>query len=335
MIKIAINGFGRIGRTFLRTILEDKLANTNIQVNAINVGPDNPEHILHLFKYDTLMGTYLNKIELINGQLKIGNYSIKIIAETDPTQINWQSLDVDLVVECTGKFTDADKAKIHIISGAKFVLISAPTNGEDITIIPGVNDNLFDAQKHKIISLGSCTTNAVAPLIKTINDEFEIISAFITTAHAYTASQNLLDNDKKDLRLARAAALNIIPSTTGAARVVAKIFPNLANAIKANAIRVPVADVSFIDLTFTSAKEISATLIHSAFIKAKEKKLNGILDITQEQLVSSDFKGNSHSVIVDSLLTQTIGNTAKVSGWYDNEWGYSCRLRDFVKQISL
>ncbi|MDR3647386.1 MAG: glyceraldehyde 3-phosphate dehydrogenase NAD-binding domain-containing protein [Candidatus Babeliales bacterium] len=334
MIKIAINGFGRIGRTFLRTILADEIAQENIEVKVINVGPDNSEHALHLFKYDTLMGTYQNKLSSTQGQIKVGNYSIKVIAETDPSKIDWKGLDVDLVVECTGKFTDADKAKIHINAGAKYVLISAPAKDEDITIIPGVNDEMFDSKKHKIISLGSCTTNAVAPLIKVINDAFSITSAFITTAHAYTATQNLLDNDKKDLRLARAAALNIIPSTTGAAKVVGKIFPELNTVIKANSLRVPVADVSFIDLTFVAKKAISINDIHAAFINAKDNNLNGILDITLEPLVSSDFKGNSHSVILDSLLTETIGNMGKVSGWYDNEWGYSCRLRDFIKSNS-
>lgn len=333
MIKIAINGFGRIGRTFLRTILADEIAQENIEVKVINVA-DNPEHALHLFKYDSLMGTYPNALSSTEGQIKVGNYSIKVIAETDPAKIDWQKLDVDLVVECTGKFTDADKAKIHLNSGAKYVLISAPARDEDITIIPGVNDQKFDPKKHKIISLGSCTTNAVAPLIRVINDTFQITSAFITTAHAYTATQNLLDNDKKDLRLARAAALNIIPSTTGAAKVVGKIFPELASVIKANALRVPVADVSFIDLTFVTKKEISINAIHAAFINAKENQMSGILDITLDPLVSSDFKGNSHSVILDSLLTETIGNMGKVSGWYDNEWGYSCRLRDFIKSSS-
>jgi len=214
------------------------------------------------------------------------------------------------------------------------VVISAPATDEDITIIPGVNDAQFDQNKHKIISLGSCTTNAIANVLKVLNDEFKIISAFMTTTHAYTTSQNLLDNDKKDLRRARAAALNIIPTSTGAAKAISKVIPDLKDIILANALRVPVANVSFLDLVFNTEKEISIKLIHEAFYKAKEN-LNGIIDITTEPLVSSDFEGNSNSVIIDSLLTQTVGNMAKVCGWYDNEWGYSCRLRDFVKKISM
>lgn len=331
MIKIGINGFGRIGRTFLRTILQDKFAKDKIQVSAINTGNAKPENVSHMFKYDTIMGTYPHEVNMTDHSLKIDNNIIKIISECDPSQINWKNLDVELVVDCTGCFTDGKLAAEHLKSGAKFVIISAPAKNEDITIIPGVNDNLFDKNKHKIISLGSCTTNAFLPTLKVIHEEFTITSGLMTTTHAYTNSQVLLDVEKNDLRRARAAALNIIPTTTGVAKLVGKIIPDLDNIVGATALRVPVGIVSLLDLSFTCKKTTTPQGINNAFIKASNNKLKGILDLTMEPLVSTDFKGNNNSVVIDGLLTQSANQMHKVFGWYDNEWGYSCRLRDFIK----
>ena len=331
MLSIAINGFGRIGRTLLRTILMD--STTNIKVSAINIGQTNPEFVAHMFKYDTIMGTYPKEVSINNNILTVDNYKIKIITETDPAKINWKNLEVELVVDCTGQFTDGKDAIQHINSGAKYVLISAPAQNEDITIIQGVNDHLFDKHKHKIISIGSCTSNAFLPTLKVLHDEFKIISGIMTTTHAYTNTQPLLDVERDDLRKARAAALNIIPTSTGAGKLIGKIIPELKDVIGTCAIRVPVGIVSLIDFSFTCDKPISVDLINSAFKKSSAGNLKNILAITMQPLVSSDFKENSNSVIIDGLLTQLAGNMAKVFGWYDNEWGYSCRLRDFVKTI--
>lgn len=330
MVKIAINGFGRIGRTFLRTILSDKKAQEKIEVCAINIGSGNPEHIAHLFKYDSIMGILNEEVKFEKGNLIINHYTIKIISELDPTKIDWKKNDVEMVVDCTGKFTDGKKAAIHLQSGAKYVLISAPAKNEDVSLVLGVNDKIFDPKKHKIISIGSCTTNALLPILKVINDEFKINFAYMTTTHAYTNSQVLLDVEKPDIRRSRAAALNMIPTTSGAVKMVGKIIPELNEKVGGCAIRVPTADVSLIDLSFTAGKEFATESINEAFKKAANNSLKGILDFTMLPLVSCDFKGNSHSVTVDGLMTQTTGNIAKVFGWYDNEWGYSCRLRDFI-----
>lgn len=331
MISIAINGFGRIGRTFLRTILQDSASLEKIKISAINIGPADINSTAHMFKYDTIMGTFPGQVIMEKDNLIIGKNIIKIVAESDPANINWLKLDVELVIDCTGHFTDANLAKLHLKSGAKYVLISAPAKNEDITIIPGVNDQEFDKNKHKIISLGSCTTNALLPILKTIHDEFIITSGFLTTTHAYTNSQVLLDVEKKDLRRGRAAAQNIIPTSTGAAKLVGKIIPGLKNIFEGCAIRIPLDIVSLVDISFVSKKTISPELINNAFEQAKNDVLKNILDITMQPLVSSDFKGISYSVTVDGLLTQTSGQMGKVFGWYDNEWGYSCRLRDFIK----
>ena len=334
MIKIGINGFGRIGRTLLRTILQDESSVKAVQVSAINIGPAKPEYVAHMFKYDTIMGTYNEEVAINNNILTIGKAKIKIIAEYNAENINWKNLDVDIVVDCTGAFTDGNIAKQHLKSGAKHVIISAPAKNEDITIILGVNDNLFDAEKHKIISLGSCTTNAFLTTLKVIHDEFTITSGLMTTTHAYTNTQVLLDVEEDDLRRARAAALNIIPTSTGASKLVGKIIPDLNNIVASTAIRVPVAIVSLLDLSFTCKKPTSVEQINNAFKNAAKTSLKEILDITTSPLVSCDFKGNSHSVIIDGLLTQSAGQMYKVFGWYDNEWGYSCRLRDFIKKLA-
>lgn len=332
-VKIAINGFGRIGRAFLRTILRDKQALSKLEVVAINIGPGNMEFVAHMFKYDTIMGTYHGDIALQNNKLLIDDHSIALFSETDPQAINWGKLGIDWVVDASGHFTKRQKAELHLKSGAKHVLISAPATDEDISIIPGINQKSFDKTKHKIVSLGSCTTNAFIPMLKVMHDNFGITNGFMTTVHAYTNSQVLLDVEAKSLRLSRAAAQNIIPTTTGASKMLAKVLPELADKIKATSLRVPVDVVSLIDLTVNTSKPVSADAINTAFQKAATASLKGFLAITQEPLVSSDFKGNSHSVTIDGLSTDALGNTAKVLGWYDNEWGYSERLKDFLLMV--
>lgn len=334
MIRIAISGFGRIGRTFLRCLLRDKKTLEHIQIVAINVGNSQPDTVAHMFKYDTLMGTYSASVHMDGDELVIDDYRIKIVAELDPEKLPWKKLAIDWVVDCTGHFTTRDGAAKHITAGAQRVLISAPAHDEDVAIIPGVNEELFDAKKHTIVSLGSCTTNAFMTMLKVLNDEFGIERGCMTTTHAYTNSQVLLDVDAKDLRFSRAAALNIIPTTTGASKMLAKVIPSLAGKISAIAIRVPVGKVSLIDLVFETKTNLSIEGIHKAFTHAAETHMKNILALTMEPLVSSDFSGNDNSVIIDGLLTNVNGTMGQVFGWYDNEWGYSMRLRDFLLYVS-
>lgn len=332
MLRIAINGFGRIGRNFLRCIMQDANALQKLRVVVINIGPAKRDYVAHMFKYDSLMGTYQGNVMLEGDELIIDGHRIKIIAESDPAAIAWNTFNIDWVVECTGKFTKREGAQKHITAGAHNVLISSPAHDEDVTIIPGVNDGAFDPKKHHIVSLGSCTTNALAPMLKVLNDTFGIEHGFMTTIHAYTNSQVLLDVETKDLRRSRAAALNIIPTTTGAMKVVTKILPELAGKLDGSALRVPVAKVSLIDFTFTSTNPLSTLSINEAFAKAANRgALQNILAITQVPLVSCDFSGDAHSVVIDGLLTAVNGERmGKVFGWYDNEWGYSMRLKDFL-----
>lgn len=329
-MKIAINGFGRIGRAFLRTLLLDPHARTSLKVVAINVGPAKPESTAHMFKYDTIMGTYPEVVSMQADTLLIGDYEIKIIAEPNAEKLPWKSLGIEWVVDATGAFTKRDKAELHIKSGAQKVLITAPAHDEDVSIIPGINHTMYDHPKHHIVSLGSCTTNAFIPMLKVLNDNFAITNGFMTTVHAYTNSQVLLDVEGESLRLSRAAALNMIPSTTGASKMLAKVIPELAHAIKATSLRVPVGIVSLIDLTVTTKKNVSASLINTAFTNAAQTSLKNIIAVSNEPLVSCDFRGNAHSVIIDALSTDAVDTTIKVLGWYDNEWGYSQRLKDFL-----
>lgn len=336
MLRIAINGFGRIGRNFLRTILDDKKAASQLTVVAINVGPASIDAVAHMFKYDSLMGTYEGTVTLENGYLVIDTLRIQILAEADATKLPWNKLAIDWVVDCSGKFTHRQDAQKHIDAGAGAVLISAPAHDEDVTIIPGVNDHLFNKSKHKIVSLGSCTTNALLPMLKVINDDFIIEHAVMTTVHAYTNSQALLDIEGKDLRRSRAAAINIIPTTTGAMKVAGKVIPELRGKLEGMALRVPVPKVSIVDLVFKTKKPISVEAINNAFLKAAQGSMKNIMKFTTEPLVSCDFNNDSHSVIIDSLLTTVTGqNLGKAFGWYDNEWGYSCRLRDFLMRDAL
>ena len=333
-MRIAISGFGRIGRTFLRCVLQDKKIREQIQIVAINIGNSQPEFTAHMFKYDTLMGTFLGDVSIANNELVIDNHHIKIVAELDPAKLPWKELEIDWVVDCTGKFTHRQGAQKHITAGAQRVLISAPAHDEDIAIIPGVNEQLFDAKKHKIVSLGSCTTNAFMTTVKALDDAFSITRGFMTTTHAYTNSQVLLDVDAKDLRFSRAAALNIIPATSGASKMLGKVFPHLDKKISVMAIRVPVGKVSLIDFVFETKKDLSVDGIHAAFMAAAKGGMKNILALTMEPLVSSDFSGNDNSVIIDGILTNVNGSMGQVFGWYDNEWGYSQRMKDFLLYVS-
>lgn len=330
-MRIAINGLGRIGRNFLRIILNDAQARKNMDIVAINIGPAKPESVAHMFKYDTLMGTYPGSVVVKGDTLVIGDESIKLFTEMDPEKLPWKALDVDWVVECTGCFTKRDGASKHLTAGAKKVLISAPAQDEDVSIIPGVNDADYNAAEDNIVSIGSCTTNAFLTMLKVLHDTFTIERCFMTTVHAYTNTQVLLDVEDGDLRRSRAAALNIIPTTTGAMKMMGKIIPELVGCVEAMAIRVPVAKVSLIDLTFMAKKPLTVKAMNDAFTTAANGPLKNILALTMEPLVSSDFNGDEHSVVIDGLLTTMCGDKmGKVFGWYDNEWGYSARLKDFL-----
>lgn len=331
-MNIAINGFGRIGKTFLRTILRDKKVAQKLHVAVINVGNGDPRAAALAFKYDSVMGTFPGSVEYKEGKLIIDELSIAVIRELDPLKAPWKSHAIDWVVEATGHFTQREGAQKHIIAGAHRVLITAPAHDEDIAIIPGVNCGLYDPHKHFIVSLGSCTTNALFTMLKVIDDAFAIEQAMMTTVHAYTNTQALLDVDAttKDLRKNRAAAINIVPTSTGAMSMVSKVMPHLTGKISGVSLRVPVPKVSIVDLTVIMKKNASAEEINAAFEKAAQGCLKDFVQFTREPLVSSDYGGNDHSSIIDGLMTESLGNLAKIFGWYDNEWGYSMRLRDFL-----
>lgn len=332
MIRVAISGFGRIGRNFLRAVLQDPKVQQHIQVVAINIGPAKKDFIAHMFKYDTLMGTFRGNVQFKDDELIVDKHRIKVLAELDPKKCDWKALSIDWVVESSGKFTKGSDALQHVQAGAQHVLITAPAKEEDIAIIPGVNEEQYNNQK--IVSLGSCTTNAFIPLVKIMHDAFGITRGFMTTVHAYTNSQVLLDVEGKDLRRSRAAALNIIPTTTGVSTMLIKIMPEMKGIIEAHALRVPVGKVSIIDFTFITKQSLTIDKIHAAIKKAMQGRMKGIVDVTMEPLVSSDFSGNNFSVIVDGLLTTVQENSGKIFGWYDNEWGYSERLKDFLVYVS-
>ncbi len=330
MITIAINGFGRIGRTFLRVLLADANALAHIRIAVINSGPAKPESVLHSFKYDTVMGTFHGDVNYKDGLLHVGDQNIVILHETDIAKVPWSAFGVDWVVDCSGKATHREKADLHLKSGARKVLISAPAHNEDIALIPGVNDALYDASKHHIVSLGSCTTNALMPVLQLLDDAYTITSAMVSTVHAYTNTQVLLDVDSDDPRRGRAAALNIVPTTTGATEMVAKVLPNLAGKVNGYAVRVPVAKVSWLEVIAQVARTPDREAVIALCERAARGEKKGILAITKEPLVSSDFAGDPHSVIVDAQLCSVTGSLVRVCGWYDNEWGYSCRMKDFL-----
>lgn len=334
-MRIAVNGFGRIGRNFVRALMQDAQARKSISLVAINIGPANRDTAAYMFKYDTLMGTFPGTVRLENQTLIIDDCAIPLLSESAPERIDWKKYNIDWVVECSGHFTHREGAQKHIDAGARNVLISAPAKDEDVTIILGVNDAAFNPQKDHIVALGSCTTNALLPLTKCLHDAFTITQGFMTTVHAYTNSQVLLDVETgdKDMRRSRAAALNIIPTSTGAMKVLGKIMPELEGKFKGIAMRVPVGKISILDVVIHTQKPISVDAIHEAIQKAAKGSMKGIIDLSMEPLVSSDYSGNNYSVVVDGLLTEAEGSMAKIVGWYDNEWAYSVRLKDFLVKV--
>ena len=327
--RIGINGFGRIGRQVLKATLERHPE--DLEVVAINDLTD-PETNAHLLKYDSTYGRFPGKVEALEDGLSINGKEVKVVAERDPARIPWGDHGVDIVVESTGIFTDASRAAGHLEGGAKKVIISAPAKGEDLTIVLGVNDDKYEPGAHRIVSNASCTTNCIAPVAKVLHDRFHIRKGLMSTIHSYTNDQKILDQVHDDMRRARAAAANIIPTSTGAARAVGLALPELNGRIHGLAYRVPTTTVSIVDFTAEIDSDVTAEEINDAFREAAATTMQGIMDVTDEPLVSSDFRGDSHSAILDSLSTIVIGgNMVKVLAWYDNEWGYSCRVADLAQ----
>jgi glyceraldehyde 3-phosphate dehydrogenase len=331
-IKIGINGFGRIGRLTLRSIKQ--YHDRELEVVAVN-DLANSKTNAHLFKWDSTYGRYPGEVSSSEGTIIVDGRPIKVLAERDPGAIPWKSLGVEIVLESTGLFTDAAKAAAHIAGGAKKVIISAPAKKDDITLVMGVNHQKYDPACHNIISNASCTTNALAPAAKVLHDNFTIIKGMMNTVHAYTNDQKLQDIAHQDLRRSRAACVNIIPTSTGAASAIGRVLPELEGKMHGVSLRVPTATVSVVDLVVETGRNTSIAEINQAFKTAAEGPMRGILEYCDEELVSMDFKGNTHSCILDSLNTMVVGgNLVKILAWYDNEWGYSCRLADLAAFIA-
>lgn len=329
-VKVAINGFGRIGRLFFRSCY----GIPEIEIVAINDLTD-AYTLSHLLKYDSVHGRFPANVKASDNAIYVDERKIQVFAETAPERLPWEDLKIDIVVESTGRFTDRAGASKHLEAGAKWVIITAPAKEEDITVVMGVNHHLIDPSKHKLISNASCTTNCLAPVAKVIHENFGIERGFATTVHSYTNDQRILDLPHKDLRRARAAALSMIPTTTGAAKAVGKVLPELKGKLDGLAIRVPTPNVSLVDLVVQLSRETTEKEINDVLIKASQEELKGILLVTDEPLVSIDFNGSDFSSIVDALVTKVIeGKLAKVLAWYDNEYGYSCRVRDLILYIS-
>ncbi|HVU47849.1 MAG TPA: type I glyceraldehyde-3-phosphate dehydrogenase [Terracidiphilus sp.] len=324
-VKVGINGFGRIGRNVLRAAL----GNPEIEFVAVN-DLTSPATLAHLLKHDSILGNLKNEISAGEDSITIDGKKIKVYAERDPAKLPWADNGAEIVVESTGHFTDATKAKAHLGTTVKKVIISAPATNEDITVVLGVNEDKYDPAKHNVISNASCTTNCLAPVVKVLIKEFGIVSGIMTTIHSYTNDQVILDFPHKDLRRARAAALNMIPSSTGAAKALKLVIPETAGKLDGFAIRVPTPNVSIVDLTFISEKTTDAKAVNAALKAASEGELKGILGYEAGELVSSDFKGDRRSSIVDAPLTKVVGQSVKVLSWYDNEWGYSNRVVDLI-----
>ena len=325
-IKVGINGFGRIGRNVLRTAVDDQ----NIEFVAVN-DLTSPATLAHLLKYDSILGNLKHDIKATGDSISINGRSIRVFSEKDPAAIHWESVGAQIVIESTGRFTDADQAKKHLRGPVKKVIISAPAKDEDITIVLGVNEDKYEPGKHHIISNASCTTNCLAPVAKVLNDTFKIQSGTMTTIHSYTNDQVILDFPHKDLRRARAAALSMIPTSTGAAKAIYLAIPELKGKLDGFAMRVPTPNVSVVDLVAFVEKATNVDEVNNALKRASEGPLKGILGYETAELVSSDYKGDPRSSIVDSPLTRVVnGNCVKVISWYDNEWGYSCRVRDLI-----
>jgi glyceraldehyde 3-phosphate dehydrogenase len=328
--RIGINGFGRIGRNYLRAALAQ---NSDLEIVAVNDLSD-PKSLAHLLKYDSVGGRLDAAVSVDGDSIVVNGKSIRVLAERDPAKIDWAELGVEIVVESTGFFTNADDARKHIEAGAKKVIISAPATGEDATFVIGVNEHLYEPENHHVISNASCTTNCLAPLVKVFMDNFGIKNGLMTTIHAYTADQNLQDGPHSDLRRARAAAINIVPSTTGAAKAIGVVIPELKGKLDGFALRVPIPTGSITDLTLISEKAVTVEEINAAYKKAAEGELKGILMYTEDPIVSSDIVGDPHSSIYDSGLIRVIDNTVKLSSWYDNEWGYSNRLVELTALVA-
>ncbi|MEK6863644.1 MAG: type I glyceraldehyde-3-phosphate dehydrogenase [Nanoarchaeota archaeon] len=337
MINVAINGFGRIGRTVFRAAWEDK----SINIVAVNDLTDN-KTLAHLLKYDSVHGLFSENVTASDGYLTVGKKKIKVMAEQDPSKLPWKKLGIDVVVESTGRFTDPYKAAAHLKAGAKRVLISAPCKCEadkvcpanTVTLVSGVNEHAYNKNKHKIISNASCTTNCVAPILKVVEDHIGIKRCFFTTIHAYTSSQKLVDGPHKDLRRSRAAAINIIPASTGADVAAVEAIPELRGKVRGLAFRVPVADGSVTDFTIETQREVTPKEVNEIFKKAAGGKLKGIIQYSEDELVSTDIIHNPHSAIYDAKLTSVVDKKfLKIVAWYDNEWGYSCRVVDMIKKM--
>ncbi|MCD6423068.1 MAG: type I glyceraldehyde-3-phosphate dehydrogenase [Elusimicrobia bacterium] len=328
MVKVAINGFGRIGRLVLKAGINSKELDF-VAVNDLT----SPETLAHLFKYDSTFGIWDGEVKAEGDSIIINGKKIKVLSEKNPENLPWKDLGVDIAIESTGRFREREKAEAHIKAGAKKVIITAPAKGEDITIVMGVNEEKYDPKNHSIISNASCTTNCFAPVVKVIMDKFGIKKGFMTTIHSYTNDQNTLDAPHKDLRRARAAAVSMIPTTTGAAKAIGIVIPEMKGKLDGMAIRVPTPDASIIDAVFQVEKETSVEEVNAAFKEAAAGKLSKYLEVSEVPLVSHDFIGNSKSSIVDAEFTKVFGDLVKVLAWYDNEWGYSCRVIDLAEYI--
>jgi len=329
-IRVGINGFGRIGRNILRAALHDR----DLEFVAVNDITD-ARTLAHLLKYDSILGNLPDEVRVEGDTIQVAGRSIKVLAVRDPAQLPWKSLGVEYAVESTGLFTDADKARAHVGAGAKKVIISAPAKGEDITIVMGVNHDKYDPKGHTIVSNASCTTNCLGPVAKVLQERFGIVKGQMTTVHSYTNDQKILDLPHQDLRRARAAAVSMIPTSTGAAKAIYLAIPELKGKLDGIAIRVPTPNVSLVDLTVELGKNATAEDLNGAFRQAAAGPMKGILEVTNEELVSVDFRGNPHSSIVDAPLTKVVdGNMAKVFSWYDNEWGFSNRMKDLIRYMA-
>jgi glyceraldehyde 3-phosphate dehydrogenase len=328
-VRVGINGFGRIGRNFFRAV---QASGADIEVVAVNDLTDN-QTLAHLLKYDSILGRFPGNVSATESDITVGSHTFKAFAERDPADLKWSDVGADVVIESTGFFTDATKAKAHVDNGARKVIISAPAKNEDLTVVMGVNHELYDPAQHTVISNASCTTNCLAPMAKAIHDEFGIQQGLMTTIHAYTQDQNLQDAPHKDLRRARAAALNIVPTSTGAAKAIGLVLPELKGKLDGYALRVPVPTGSATDLTVTLGRETSVEEVNAVVKAAAEGPLKGFLRYTEDPIVSSDIVTDPASCIFDAGLTKVLGNQAKVVGWYDNEWGYSNRLVDLVTYV--
>jgi len=335
-VKIAVNGFGRIGRLFFRAALNDKEFERMFEVVAVNDITDS-KTLVHLLKYDSVFRVLNEDVKAKESSMSVRGKEIKVLTEKDPAKLPWKSMNVEYVLESTGLFTDREGASKHLSAGAKKVIVTAPAKNPDVTIVIGVNENLYDPKKHNIISMASCTTNCLAPIVKVLNDKFGVEQGFMTTCHAYTNDQRVLDLPHRDLRRARAAALSIIPTTTGAAKAVAEVIPELKGKLDGLALRVPVPDGSINDFVAVLKKEVTKEEVNAVLKQWSETSLKGILQYTEDPIVSADVIGNPHSSIADGLSTNVIGGRGrlvKVLSWYDNEWGFSCRLVDLLKLMA-